>query len=154
METEYHKTKMIGKKNKFSQNLFDKYDIPARKKLLDQLGNILSENPDQYGPDLIINSNDCKYKYLEVQVCATWIDNYPFEKVFVYERKGRYKTDTMFITLDKHFTKGFIFDTKNIEKIKPRRLKKYSREYVYDIPWPRCMSVDVKFLDKETLDMY
>jgi len=154
MENEYHNKKMIGRKNKFSQKLFDKYDIPARKKLIGKLEGLLEENQDQYGADLLIKSEDCKYRYLEVQVCATWINDYPFDKMFIYERKGRYKNDTLFITLDKNMTKGYIFDTEGIEKVEPRRLKKYSREFVYDIPWSRCMFVTLEYLDKETIELY
>src|SRR5947209_7602699 len=79
-----------GKIKKFDQKLFDKYDIPARTIVKEKLGALVYDNPDIYGQDLVLNDKECKYKYIELQVCASWItdDDYPFKKPFVYERKG------------------------------------------------------------------
>ncbi len=51
-------------------------------------------------------------------------------------------------------TKGYLFDAKSIGSIKPRRLKKYSREFVYDVPWHRVMKVSINDLNKETIELY
>ena len=144
-----------GKHKAFDQRLFDKYDAPARTRLKTILGEFVSDNPDQYKQDLIINDRECKYKYIEIQVCATWIgDNYPFEKVFIYERKSHYGEDTLFLTLNHDMSRGYVFNFKNIKEIKPRRLKKYSREFVYDVPWNRIMPILIEDLTSDTIKMY
>ena len=142
-------------RNKFNEYLHNKYDLPARDKLKDALHDFIYENPDPYKQDFIINSDTCKYKYIEVQVCSKWINEiYPMDTVWIYARKSVYDSDTLFITLSKNLKYGFIFDANSLEGVKPRRLKKYSREFVYDIPWYRIMKVAIETLDKETVELY
>ena len=147
---------LIGYRRRFCEQLHQKYDIPARIKLKEVFGDYLLENPDKYGQDFIINSKTCKYEFLEVQVCSSWLAGYPFDKVWIYERKSIYKYDdkTLFLTLNKRLTKGFIFDIASIKDVKPRRLRKYSREFVYDIPWNRVLKVYLDTVDKETIEYY
>jgi len=150
-----HVYKFIGLKSEFDEYLFEKYDIPARNTIKSILGDFVIDNPDKYEQDLIITDSECKYKFLELQVCATWIsDSYPFKTLFVYERKKRYDNDTLFLTLSKNFDQGYLFDAKSFKDAKPRRIKKYSREYVYDIPWNRAVKVFTRTLDKETIMFY
>jgi len=144
-----------GRHKAFDQGLFNKYDIPARDKIKNILKEFVIDNPDQYKQDLIINDIECKYKYIELQVCAGWIgETYPFEKVFIYERKCVYGEDTLFLTLNHDMSKCFIFGAKAIKDTKPRRIKKYSREYVYDIPWNKIMPVLTENLTPEIIKMY
>lgn len=139
----------------FNQKMHDKYDIPARKRLKEVLGDFITEHPDKYKQDFIINSEKCKYKYLEVQVCSKWINwKYNMDTVWVYARKKVYDSDTLFITLNKSLDYGFIFDADCFKDVKPRRLKKYSREFVYDIPWKDIVKVSIDLLDKETIELY
>ena len=126
----------IGKKSKFSEKRHLKYDVPARRKVREIFGEYIKDNPDEYGPDMIINHPKCKYQFLEVQVCTAWKDdNYPFSTVFLYSRKLRYGEDTLFLTLNDNMSRGFLFSNKGIDRNKPRRLKKWSRIFVYDVPW-------------------
>jgi hypothetical protein len=123
-----------GKHKAFDSKLYDKYDLPARDKIKEKLKDFVEDNPDKYQEDLIITDPACKYKFIELQVCAQWVnEKYPFEKVFIYERKAHFSPNTLFITFNKFLTKGYIFDAASFEGINPRRLKKYSREFVYDI---------------------
>jgi len=144
-----------SQRSRFNQKLFEKYDVPARKKLKETLGDFIEENPDPYKQDFIITSDTCKYKFLEVQVCAAWInEKYPMDTVWVYSRKSVYPSDTLFITLNKNLNYGYIFDADSFKNLKPRRLKKYSREMVYDVPWGRVMKISMDTLDKETVELY
>jgi len=148
-------TSIQGKHKAFDKKLFDRYDVPARERIKNLLKEFVSDNPDQYKQDLIINDRTCKYKYIEIQVCATWIgDKYPFENVFIYERKSHYGEDTLYLTLNHDMSRGYIFSFQNIKDMKPRRLKKYSREYVYDVPWYRIMNVLIDDLTADTILMY
>lgn len=145
-----------GKTKAFDEYLLNKYDAPAKEKVKCALGNFVIDNPDIYSQDLIITSDKCRYKYLELQVCTQWIgDKYPHDKVFIYARKIKYGADTLFLTLNRHMTKGFLFDTTKIKKenIKPRRLKKYSREYVYDIPWNQIIPIYLDNIDILTFEL-
>lgn len=144
-----------GKRKIFSQELFDKYDLPAREVIKNALKEFVADNTDIYMQDLIITDPEFKYKYIELQVCADWIGvNYPHDSVYVYERKHRYGDDTLFITLNKCMSKGFIFDAKSFKDLKPRRIKKYGREFVYDIPWNRIMPFIVSNLNIDLIKMY
>ena len=49
----------------FDEQLFNQYDKPPRRKLKEILGNFVSDNPNIYKQDLIINSKTCKYKFIE-----------------------------------------------------------------------------------------
>ena len=149
------KYNMKGIHKKFDKILFNKYDIPAREKIKKFLGSFVCDNPDPYKQDFIITDENCKYKYIEIQVCTNWLgEKFPFDNVFIYERKYHYGEDTLFITLNKNLTKGLIFDASSFKKSKPRRLKKYSREYVYDVPWYRILPFAVDCLDIEVIKLY
>lgn len=144
-----------GKHKAFNQNMFNRYDIPARNIVKAALGEFVTDNPDQYKQDLIITDETYKYKYIELQVCATWIgDKFPYDHVFIYERKCHYGNDTLFMTLNKEMTRGYIFDAESFKNVKPRRFKKYCREFIYDIPWYRIMSIYTDTLTPEIIKMY
>jgi hypothetical protein len=146
---------LVGKKSRFSEEMFIKYDIPARDRIKKSLGDFVEDNPDMYKQDLVIKDDDYKYKYIELQVCSGWIGNtYPYEKVWVYERKGCYDVDTLFITLNHDLSRCFIFDAASFKNTKPRRIKKYGREFVFDIPWNRIMPISTESLTPEALQMY
>jgi hypothetical protein len=146
----------IGKIHKFDNKLFEKYDIPARNKIKECLKEYICDNPDRYGADMIINSDkNIKYKYLEIQVCTRWIDDkFPFEKLYIWERKKKYNNDTLFITLNKDLSMGYLFDLSKVDKDNPRRLKKYSREYVYDISWNQAMLIYTNSLTSNIIDEF
>lgn len=167
MDNDYKKTlkskylptsKVAGAHRRFSPYLHEKYDTKARNKLKQVLGDFITDNPDIYKQDFLINSDTCRYKYLEVQVCSQWIGSrYPWKTLWIFARKSVYLDDsnsTLFITLNNNLTKGFLFDVDSIKNVKPRRMQKYSREYVYDIPWHRVMTVHLNHFDKETVEMY
>lgn len=152
------KCKNGHKCGKFKQKLLDKYDVPARDKVKDKLKDYVIDNPDIYQQDLIITGDTCKYKYLELQVCCQWVNHkFPFDTPYLYARKAKYYTkdnDTLFFLLNKHMTSGYLFDVKSLENIKPKRIKKYSREFIYEIPWNRCLLVPMEDLSKEIIEIY
>lgn len=142
---------LIGKHSKFNGYSHQKYDIPARNAILDVMGEYITENPDMYQQDMIINIENCRYKYLELQVCTAWIDyNFPYDNVYVYERKKKYGDDTLFLTLSKNLEHGYLFRASSLKNIKPTRIKKYAREYVYKIPNHLTLRVSIPALDDFT----
>jgi hypothetical protein len=143
-----------GKHRAFSQEMFDRYDVPAREVIKKALNDFVIDNPDIYKQDFVINDIDCKYKFMEIQVCKCWNDQYPYDKVTIYERKSHYGPDTLFLTLNNTLTKCLIFNVLNFKDMKPRRLKKYSREYVYDIPWCRILPVNICELEPDVVKLY
>jgi len=145
---------MLGKIKKFDQKLYDRYDIPARDILKQKLGDKIKNNPDIYGEDMIFDDPECKFKYLEIQVCAEWIgDKYPHEKPFVFERKGHFDDKTLFILFDKHMKKGFLFEKTALEE-KPVRTKKYSRFFKYQVPWSRIVSFYTEHFSMEDIYIF
>lgn len=143
---------ITGKLKKFDQNLYDKYDKPAREKIKSLLKDFISDNPDIYGEDMIINIPGCKYKFLELQVCIAWVsEKYPYDFPYVYARKTHFSDDTLFLILNKQMTKGLLFNKCSICS-KPKRLKKFSRYFVHQIPWHQIIQLDLDILDKEYLE--
>lgn len=145
---------MLGKIKKFDENLYNKYDVPARELLKNKLGDKIKDNPDIYAEDMLIEDKDCKYKFLEIQACAEWIgDKYPHEKPFVFERKGHFDNKTLFILFDKHLTKALLFAKTSLEEI-PVRTKKYSRYFKYEVPWNKVMTVHMKNFSMEDIYLF
>lgn len=146
--------KLEGKIKKFDMRLYEKYDLPARELLKQKLGNNVQDNPDIYAQDLLLIIDKCKYKYIELQVCTTWVnDKYPYQCPFVYERKASFSNDTLFIVLNKNMSKGLLFDRESLNK-KPRRLKKFSRTFVYETPWHRIIEFYFDYFDADTILSY
>jgi len=143
-----------GKIKKFDQKLYDIYDTPAREIIKKKLGECVKDNPDIYAEDLLIENDKCKYKFIELQVCAKWTNNdYPFKLPFVFERKGHFSDKTLFIILNKDMNKGLLFGKKFLKK-EPRRYKKYSRYFVYEIDWFYVMRFYCEYLDMDLLEIY
>jgi len=133
----------------FDEQLFNQYDKPPRRKLKEILGNFVSDNPNIYKQDLIINSKTCKYKFIEFQVCTQWTDKYPYKFLYIYERKKKYGEDTLFITFNKKFTKVYLFDVNGIENF--RNLDKYPSVWVYTIPLYKAKYVKLLDLNKQII---
>ena len=155
-EKKISRFKGYGLIKKFDINLYNKYDLPARDLLKTKLGDNISDNLDTvYGEDMVITNNKCKYKFIELQVCTGWInEKYPFKYPFIYERKIKFADTTLFIILNKYMTRGLIFDKKKLVSTKPRRLKKYSRYFVYEIPWNRIINFEFDSFDFDLLCEY
>lgn len=146
--------KLVGKKSVFSQKMFEKYDIPARKIISSIFGEDIIDNPDIYGEDMIITIPECEYKYLELQVCADWQDvKFPYDKPYIYERKIKFSDDTLFMVFNRKMTMALLFAKKYI-KNEPKRVKKYSREYKYEIEWKDVLQVYLKHFNKKELMAY
>jgi hypothetical protein len=145
---------MLGKIKKFDENLYNKYDIPARELLKKKLGDKIKDNPDIYAEDMIIEDEECKYKFLEIQACAEWIgEKYPHEKPFVFERKGHFNNKTLFILFDKHLTKALLFAKTSLEET-PVRTKKYSRYFKYEVQWNKVVTVHMEKFSMEDIYLF
>jgi len=142
-----------GQIKKFDQKLYDRYDIPARDILKEKLGDKIIDNPDIYAEDMIINDPECKYKFLEIQVCAEWRDKYPHNEPFVYERKGHFNDLTLFILFNREMTEGYFFDKLSLNK-EPIRRKKYSRYFIYTVPWTRVCRFITKDLTMDDIYLF
>jgi len=155
IETRTH-YKLKGKNKKFNQKLYDKYDIPARNLLKNKLDSYVFDNPDIYAEDMILKDNQCKYKYIEIQVCANWLsDNgpYPHKTPFVYERKGHFDDNTLFIIFDKYFDKGIMFGKHALSK-NPVRIKPYSRTMIYPAQWSCSLEFATEDLNIDLIRVY
>ena len=146
--------KLKGKHKRFDEKLYKKYDIRAREKIKNKLGDYIKDNPDIYKQDFIILDKDSYYKYLEIQVCSGWTTGkYPYDNVFVYERKSLYDGNTLYLTLNNILTEGLLFDRDSLGE-KPRRLRKNSREFVYDILWNMILPIHIGTLSKQIIKSY
>lgn len=125
-----------GKCRKFNKDLFEKYDVSARKIVFEKLGNIIiKDNPNKYGEDLCVITKDIPYKYIEIQVYASWKEEkFPHKKPYIHARKTRFSNKTLFICFSNDFTQVILFSKYYVHDT-PSRLKKYDRELVHFIEW-------------------
>lgn len=148
---------MIGKNKEFDEKLFEKYDIPAREIIKEKLKDYVLDNPESiYKEDMIFINLDksCSFKYLELQVCANWYsDKYPYEKPFVFERKGFFHDDTLYIIFDKYMNNLLMFSKKFLSK-KPVRLHKYSRFLKFEVDFDNVLQIPTNFLDINEIYFY
>lgn len=147
--------KLKGVIKKFDQRLYDKYDTPARNLVKEKLGDCITDNPDIYAADVLINHPGCKYKYIELQVCANWVNklDFPYKEPFVQERKGHFSNDTLFIIFSRNFDYGLLFDKESLDP-EPVRKYKYARSFVYKVSWRHVVKFDVENLNLELLELF
>lgn len=146
--------KMKGKIKKFNQRLFEKYDTPARNIIKEKLGDKVRDNPDIYAEDMIIDDPECRFKYIELQACAEWIyDKYPYAYPYVFERKASFSDDTLFIIFNYDMSKGLMFAKTALNKT-PKRQKKFSRVFVYDVPWYNVVEFYTEYFTMDNIYLY
>jgi hypothetical protein len=151
----FNKYEFRGRKSFFNEDLFNKYDEKARDVVKETLGDFVADHPNPLCPDLVFTTPNFKYDYLELQVCTQWIyDKFPYDNVYIYERKIKYGPKCLFLVLNKLMTQGYLFHLKGLENAEPRRIKKYSRDFVFDIPWKQCLKVSIKYLDTLTIELF
>lgn len=129
------------KKNKFTKDLLDKYDAPAREIVKTLLGDAIRDNKNIYAEDMVFTIDQFPYKYLELQVFAKWnCDIFPYNYPFVYARKMKFAKNTLFATFNKSLTQVILFSRDDISNT-PSKLKKYDRESVHYVAWNNTMKV-------------
>lgn len=143
-----------GKVKKFDEKLHSKYDIEARNVLKKTLGDSIKDNDDIYGEDMIFTEKNFPFKYLEVQVFATWdSEKFPYIQPFVYARKMRFSKSTLFVTFNRYFSEIIIFGRDCLSE-KSYRLKKYEKEMVNYVPWGSTMRIHINKLTPELIKKY
>lgn len=80
----------------FDQKLFNKFDRPAKEQAIEFLAYYeyeAIENPDCYGPDLIVFKNGDLIGYAECEVRTVWKNKeFPFESLSLPFRKKKFLT--------------------------------------------------------------
>jgi hypothetical protein len=156
MSTKKKYTEIFGVKGKvktFDEGLSNKFDVKAREVVKQVFGELVCDNPDIYGEDMIVKCSEVPYKYFELQVCGDWDKKFPYKYPFVYARKMRFSKKTLFITFNKDFTKLLIFDRNAIDD-KPTRLVKYSRELVNLVGWGKVMIMETDEFSIDSIKTY
>lgn len=88
---------MQGKYKTFSNSLYNENDSPARAAVIEYIsssGLMVKDNPDKYGPDLIVHKGlGKKSHYVEVEVKKVWAggqDTFPWTTVQIPARKKKF----------------------------------------------------------------
>lgn len=142
-------TKLKGKLKKFDPKL-DSFDVLARKKIKQCLGDSIIDNPETYGEDMLVITNRIPYGYIELQVYVKWKDVFPASMPYIYERKMRFNPNTLFVCFNNDLSKAILFSRTSVGE-KAYRAKKYSREFVHYVQWHKTMEVDTKDLTLDTI---
>lgn len=132
--------------NDLRKNLYD-YDTRLREKLLPIRTEYMSNPYTIYGIDLVAsdhlrrNKNSVNYlKPVELQVCTTWKFIYPYDNIYIFERKRKYLYSDCFIWLfNRTFDFYFQLDTSTLND--PNIYKSYNQKfnkYIYAIPIHLC----------------
>ena len=99
---------------KFDKELFAQNDLKARiaaKKFWADRGVTAEDNPDKYGPDLILSIGNM----LEVEIKHTWKDEFRFNTLQIPSRKEKFaKLGCMFMIFNSDTTKAFLVDADTI----------------------------------------
>lgn len=96
----------------FDKGLYALFDKKARetvKKVLKDQNLTITDNPDQYGPDLIVYDKDKMIGYIECEIKRVWDKPYfPYESVQFPERKRKFLAykDITFYMFNLGCTKG------------------------------------------------
>jgi len=138
----------------FDQNLSDKYDNQSRAIIREKLGDNIIDNPDKYGEDIIVLTDDIPYQYIELQVFGLWNnDKFPYDFPFIYERKMKFRGSTLFICFNATYDKLIMFSKSAIHP-KKYKIKKYSREYIHYVPWSKTMTLNTIELSIQSIRLY
>jgi hypothetical protein len=136
----------------FNQDLKDHYEKIPRKFIKESLGKTyVKDNDNIYGEDMVLLKDDLSFKYIELQVYGNWINKYPFEKPYVFERKMRLSENTLFICFNKDYSKIILFLK---DKLKDRKKFNNNGEYIYTIDWNDTIVIDSCDLSMKFLDTY
>lgn len=89
-----------GAYKKFDNGLYQRYDKIAKEIVIHHVNNTQGygdgvsaiENPDRYGPDVIMQHQGTPVRYIEVEVKNWWpnTDEFPFPTVNILERKKKF----------------------------------------------------------------
>ena len=132
-------TNIVGFHKRFSQTL-GMWDTLARGRMRSVFGDFIKDNPDPYGVDFLITDPNCRFTQLEIQVVTQWKDGqeYPYDNITIFERKGRYDNKTLFCSLNRHLTECYFFFLSDEDRKDPVPLYPESKEYVYNISRSNC----------------
>lgn len=145
---------MVGKIKVFDQQLSNRYDERSRIVVKSKLGSAVHDNPDKYAEDMIVVTNDIPYGYIELQVYGKWTDEtFPYDSPFIYERKLKFCETTLFICFNASYDKIIMFSRMSVHP-KRYRAKKYSREFIYYVPWSKALVFDTDKLSMEMIRKY
>lgn len=83
----------MGKKKRFSKQLFSDNDSPAREagiKYWESMGYMAVPNHDQYGPDLVVITESERF-YSEVEIKRVWSgETFQYDTLQIPERKRKF----------------------------------------------------------------
>jgi len=125
---------------KFDQDLYDKYDPPARAAVSAWLkmkwGFDSKDNPDKYGTDLIMGKNGFRVGFAEVEV-RQWNPTCPFDTIHVPMRKKHMLEvpKTLFFALTQDMTHAYWIAGDEVFKHPLWEMKDDTKhEAYYDVP--------------------
>lgn len=98
----------------FSPSLFQENDTPARaagKRYWRSLGYHVEDNPDRYGPDLLVDTGTLKF-YSEVEIKRVWSGKeFKYDTLQIPERKRKFiglEMPCAFIVFNNEQTHGYL----------------------------------------------
>lgn len=140
-------------KKQFDKALYDENDYRARLAVstyLTSTGLHVVDNPDKYGPDLIIFQGFKPGRYVEVEVKRVWMGQvFPWSSVQLPERKGKFlrkKLPIEFWILNNDLKFSLVIADKSLLKerieVVPNKLVPAGEKF-YRIPIAECMRVSL-----------
>lgn len=132
----------------FDLELFKNNDAKGRKLIKNYLAKkLIIDNPDTYGPDLIVGN--CSKFYAEVQINHRWPGgDFPYSTVTIPQRKKKYKNagKVYYFIISADSTRAVIIDDIHLDdKYLKEHYNKYmkSGEFFYLIPLRLCRQVEL-----------
>lgn len=107
----------------FDENLFKSNDFKARDAAKDFLlfsGKVAKDNPDKYGPDLVLNDGS----FIEVEIKHTWKNKFNFDSLQIPFRKEKFaKMNCTFMVFNFDCSEVFVVSGEDVLKSPVKEVK-------------------------------
>lgn len=142
----------VGRHKRFSAEL-GMWDVISRGRMRAVFGSTISDCPDIYGVDFLINDPTCRFTQLEIQVVKKWREGkeYPYENLSIFTRKGRYDDKTLFCSINRQLTECYFFYLSDADRENPVKLFPESKEYIFNISWDNAIKIFLHTVDGSIL---
>jgi hypothetical protein len=137
----------------FNQEAYNINDFVAKEVVLEYLNNfpnlVAVDNPDRFGPDIVVEDRNRHFVYVEVERRTRWTGNkFPYGSVHIPERKRKWlslpTTSTTFFEVSKDLKTALVIDGEVVAKSPVIKGKGTDGiEDFFDVPIKDCKYVSL-----------
>lgn len=139
-------------RKRFDKELYDESDTAARsvgKKYWRSFGYEVTDNPDRYGADLLVNTGWEEF-YSEVEIKRVWSgSSFPYDTLQIPQRKQKFTEldkPCVFMVFNKEQTHGFVCSSDQLKQspvVEVPNKYVYKGEMFFQVPVSKLLFVEV-----------